>query len=96
MVTKGPDPPGAKGKDMECRELDPVVLSKKRRTWFVLFSLVVALIFLAGNLLYGTVLATRNHRDTCLSCHETNKPPIQWEPSTMHPTKRDFCRMACR
>lgn len=63
---------------------DPDALGTRRRINFFLFSGFLVLLLLAGNLLYGTALFTRNNRSYCLNCHQYNEPSTQWEPSKMH------------
>ncbi len=63
---------------------DPLVLSRRRKTGFFVFSAFLVLLLIAGNLLYGTTLFTRNNRTYCLSCHQFSQPAHMWEPSEMH------------
>lgn len=55
-----------------------------KRVWLGLFLGSVIAVLMAGNILYGIFLHTRNERPYCLSCHEYMGPASMWEISDRH------------
>jgi hypothetical protein len=81
-MTTGQDAGGKKDTAMEDREaLD---LAAKRRGRFLLFCCLLVAAVLGANILYGTVLFTRENRSYCLECHRASGPALMWEASDRH------------
>lgn len=64
---------------------EAIELASQRRRRFFVFCLLLIGGLLGANLLYGTVLLTRENRSYCLNCHRTSGPVLMWEASERHP-----------
>ncbi len=83
-MTKGRD--GANKRDGKGEDREALDLAAQRRRRFLVFCCLLAAAVLGGNLLYGTVLITRENRSYCLACHRTTGPALMWEISDRHTT----------
>ena len=69
----------------ESNREEALELASQRRRRFLVFCLLLIAVALGANLLYGTVLFTRENRSYCLRCHRTAAQALMWEASERHP-----------
>ena len=65
-------------------DVEAFELASQRRRRFLVFCCMLVAAVLGANLLYGTVVITREFRSYCLVCHRTSGPAVMWEASERH------------
>ena len=65
-------------------DVEAFELASQRRRRFLVFCCMLVAAVLGANLLYGTVVITREFRSYCLVCHRTSGPAAMWEASERH------------
>lgn len=65
-------------------EREALERAAQRRRRFLVFCCLLVAAVLGANLLYGTVLFTRETRSYCLVCHRASGPALMWEASERH------------
>jgi hypothetical protein len=71
-------------RDTKATEREAFDLAAQRRRRFLVFCCLLMAAVLGANILYGTVLITRENRSYCLACHSVSGPALMWEASERH------------